>query len=512
MISPLVLEQPGRWRHAAIAILVLPVLPILPLMLQAGSPTTWLDVGSAFWRATSNSLSLAFLVGGVGWLMGLPLGVLAGLFRFRCKTVLVALLALPLLVPSFLWAIGWMSLASRVGPWACQIVEGWVGCVFVFSAGALSLTTFASLAATRSITASAAEAARLAGGDGLLVRLALRWAAVPAAIAAMLASVLTLADPGPGQILGVQTVASDILISFASSYDYSLAARQSMWITIMVLVVVTPICAFATPRLVIQILTKQVRPLQPLPPVHDMLVSAVFVAVTTIVLLIPLAGLVLPLSRLGDLHRAVQEVLRTATSTLVYAAGSAGVACLMGTVLAIGVGRQNRLRALTLVCSLVAFSLPPSALALGFLAFGSRSPACADWLFRSQLTVVLAIGLRLLPVVTVLALRGFGAVPGSYAGASAISGVSLAQHLRRILLPALRPALVAAGVLVALLGSADVGTVLLLHPPGRPNLPLAIFTIMGNAPESLVAALCLLYMATAGVVLWLLAWRGRGRV
>jgi ABC-type Fe3+ transport system permease subunit len=66
-------------------------------------------------------------------------------------------------------------------------------------------------------------------------------------------------------------------------------------------------------------------------------------------------------------------------------------------------------------------------------------------------------------------------------------------------------------VLVALLGAADVGTILLLHPPGRPNLSLAIFTIMGNAPESLVAALCLLYMTTAGAVLWLLAWRGGSR-
>jgi hypothetical protein len=52
------------------------------------------------------------------------------------------------------------------------------------------------------------------------------------------------------------------------------------------------------------------------------------------------------------------------------------------------------------------------------------------------------------------------------------------------------------------LATADVGSVLLLHPPGQGSLPLAIFTVMANAPESLVASLCLVYVAPAlGIVL-----------
>ena len=43
--------------------------------------------------------------------------------------------------------------------------------------------------------------------------------------------------------------------------------------------------------------------------------------------------------------------------------------------------------------------------------------------------------------------------------------------------------------------AAALRGVLLLHPPGRGTLPLAIFTIMANAPEALVAMLCLFYAA-----------------
>ena len=59
-------------------------------------------------------------------------------------------------------------------------------------------------------------------------------------------------------------------------------------------------------------------------------------------------------------------------------------------------------------------------------------------------------------------------------------------------------------LLVGLLATADVGTVLLLQPPGETSFPLAIFTIMANAPESLVASLCLLYVLVAGGLLTLI--------
>ncbi len=54
-----------------------------------------------------------------------------------------------------------------------------------------------------------------------------------------------------------------------------------------------------------------------------------------------------------------------------------------------------------------------------------------------------------------------------------------------------------AGALTALLSAGEIGILLLLHPPGESSLPLAIFTIMANAPESLVAALCVIYLLAA---------------
>ena len=79
--------------------------------------------------------------------------------------------------------------------------------------------------------------------------------------------------------------------------------------------------------------------------------------------------------------------------------------------------------------------------------------------------------------------------------------VRLRTFLGRIVGPTFALPAGTALLLVGLLATADVGTVFLLHPPGQASLPLTIFTVMANAPESLVASLCLVYVVAAIMVL-----------
>ncbi len=55
--------------------------------------------------------------------------------------------------------------------------------------------------------------------------------------------------------------------------------------------------------------------------------------------------------------------------------------------------------------------------------------------------------------------------------------------------------------LAVLVATADVTTVLLLQPPGQDSFPVALSTGIANAPESMVASLCLAYVLTAGMAI-----------
>jgi len=74
-----------------------------------------------------------------------------------------------------------------------------------------------------------------------------------------------------------------------------------------------------------------------------------------------------------------------------------------------------------------------------------------------------------------------------------------------VLGPVMVPAAVTAFMIIALEATAEVGTVLLLRPPSADSIPVQIFTVMANAPDALVAALCLFYIAGAATVL-MLGW------
>jgi ABC-type Fe3+ transport system permease subunit len=160
--------------------------------------------------------------------------------------------------------------------------------------------------------------------------------------------------------------------------------------------------------------------------------------------------------------------------------------------------------------SLVLFSLPPAVAALGLIQLATAVPAWMDPFLRSRLTVCVTLGLRFFPIAAVLGLRAWGSTSAAWALAAAVHGVSVMTYLRRVMLPFLLPVGAVATLLVALLATADISTVLLLHPPGESSLPLAIFTVMANAPESLLASLCLVYVAAAAGLLaavWTLAGR-----
>ena len=509
MISCVVLERPGKWRTVGVAALLLtamlPAVPLLHHLLTSPSSAASVMTG-AFASALRHSLLLGGGVAAISFLVGLPLGVLAALYEFPARKILLALATLPLLVPSFLWAIGWSSLAARLGPVATNAISGFSGSVLVFSSGAIPLALLTSYAACTTLSGSQLDAARLAGADKCVLVCAVRHAAAPTLLAACLGGILTLSDPGPGQILGLSTAASELLTTFSAQYDFSLAARQCLALTAIVLALVAPLAYFAAPCIAREMLAKQSAATERIrTPKTAILTSGAMALFVLVGVVAPVVGLTAPIARGSDISSALSELLRTATNTLVYAAGAGVIAVIFGMLLAVFVGRNSRLRTACLGVSLTLFALPPAFLAIGIVQFAAEAPSWADVVLRSRLTVCMTLALRFFPVAAVLALRSWGSTSASWALVGGLHGVSLPTYLRRVAIPLAMPAAGIGMLVVALLATADIGTVLLLHPPGQDSFPLAIFTVMANARESFVASLCLVYILAAGGFLTL-AW------
>ncbi len=437
--------------------------------------TPFLGFDAAFAAALGRSVVVAVIVAGVSLGIGWPLGVRIGLTSFPLHRFLLTLLALPLLLPSFLVAIGLSMLWHGLG--------GAPAVVWVFACLGVPLVTFAAIAATLSITRGQADAARLAGGERHRCRLALRAAFPLAGLAAALAGALTLADPGPGQIFGWPGAASELLTNFAARYDRALATQQALALAAVAALLAWPLTWKLAPEVAAGLFARDVnRPL----PVRTATTTAWVFGAASMFMLLPLAGLLKPLLvQPWPVARAWGEVTRTGTDTLLYALLAAGIAVAVAFALAWAAGRSPARRRWLVTAALALLALPPALPALWLI----------PWSGRVALGVALA--LRGLPLAILLALRAVGSMPSSWADAARVHRVPRATFLTRVLLPWCARWAFPAAAVAALLATAEVGTVLLLHPPGHASLPLALFTIMANAPEALVAMLCLLYVVLA---------------
>jgi len=467
--------------------------------------------GSGFGTAVFHSLSVAIAVAVIAVLVGVPAGLLSALYEFPGRRILLALIATPLLVPTFLVAIGLSQLHIYLGLSPDSLLSGQTGTILAFATTAIPLVLYMTLVSVRSLSKSQLEAARLVGGEVLLLRYTAQAVLPAALLTGILAGILTLSDPGPGQILGFSGVPYEILLSFSALYDFGLAAKQSAFLTGMVLLISIPVAILIAPNVAAGLLGRDIKS-APLAK-HSragwlgLLLLGTIILMTTI---LPMVGIIRPLTAQFPLERALQEVSRTISNTFIYAFTAGLIATMLGFLLAIAAGRENRLRRIVLIGLFLLISLPPSINALGIIKIGTIIPAWLDPLLRSKFTVGLASALRFVPIATILAMRAFGSTSPSQTLVASVHGIPLTLYIRRILGPILLPAMVLACLIVALLSTAEVGTALLLRPPGADSLPVQIFTVMANAPESLVAALCFLYIVGAASLLmmgWLVAGR-----
>jgi iron(III) transport system permease protein len=485
------------------AVLCVAVGPVVPLVVstlaQQSTRPAWTD---AFSRSVQSTLWIGGGVLLVSALIGLPLGLLAALYRFRARRSLVLFQSLPLLLPSFLPCIGWSNLTAAQWLWWLPTPDGLAGCVFVLGLQMVPLPFFATWAACQNLTASQVDAARLHGGETSVLKLTARACAPVAMLAALLGGILSLSDPGAPLIFGCRSAAVEIRTSFSALFDYELAGRQCLLLAGLVLVLTAPVLLLGLRRLADAVLARQTRPVLPYPHrVLSRVAPAGLLLVLIVGIVVPTLGLCLPAAQNPMIERASHKVADTATTTLALTGAAGIIAVALATVVALAVSENSRARLTVLAVLLALLAMPPALAAIGVVQIATQAPPQFDWLTRSEMGLAIVLGLRFLPVATVAMMRAVGSLAPSWTDAARVHGVAAPRLFTHVILPNLGSAIIVGLLLVMVLAAADITTTHLLQPPGTQTLPSAIFTVMANSPEGLVASLCLLYLLSVVVLL-----------
>jgi iron(III) transport system permease protein len=226
----------------------------------------------------------------------------------------------------------------------------------------------------------------------------------------------------------------------------------------------------------------------------------------------PLAGVLWRGSSITALSDAILRAGDSAIRSALYAGVAASTLTALGFFLAYLVHRRA-LAGWWGVDALVLFlfMLPGTILGIGLIALWNHPST--NWIYATPVIVVLGFVAQYAALSTRIIQAGFSQLSPSLEDAAEVTGARWFRRVFGILMPLLRPVMLAAWVVSFIFCLRDVSLPLLLAPPGRDTLTARTMTLMANGSPELVAALCLLAVSLGLVPLGVLgvAWRAWGK-
>ncbi len=487
---------------AAVVVAALAVIPLGYLLVRSidAGPGAVAEILSRprIWRLTVNSLLLAGAVGAACLAIGTASGWALARVRLPAFRFWLLLSTLPLAVPSYLAAYGWLVVVPSL--------SGFWPSFLVLTMACAPYVTLPVAAALRSSSGELEAVGRSLGRSPPAVFFLVTWPGIaPAALAGTLLAVLyTLSDFGAVSMLRFQTLPWGIHSAYSASFDRNQAAILSVVLVLLALVVVAGERVFRRRAAVS-------RPRLTAPFALGKWSIAPLIAVVAVPAIL---GVAVPLG--GLFNRLLQaETLRTLDlGRLVAAAGwtltLGTVAAIVTVVVALPVAalaarHHGRLVSAIESASVVGHAIPGIVIGLSLAFFAL---AVMPVLYQGLLVLVFAYAVLFLPRALGALRTGFAGVPSNLLDVSRSLGMTRITTWRRVTVPLASPALGVGTLLVAISVMKELPATLLLRPTGVPTLATelwsrtTVFEFGGAAPYAaalvVVAAIPAVFLAGIG--------------
>lgn len=511
---------------AAAAALAVPVwLPLGVMLWEALAAGARLPSCDArFWALSGRSLAVATGAAALAALLGAPVGCLLARVDLPARSWVRALQVVPLLVPPYVAAIGWLHLLGRAGPVnrALAALLGlrapplnpytMGGVVWVLGLVASPLASLPLAAALERANPELEEEARLHSGPwGVLWHVTLPLA-LPALVSGMvLAWLVALSEFAVPSFFGVHVYTVEVFTRFGAFFDHRAGTMAAL-----------PLLALGLAAFWLQGLLDERHAVAVVEASASLVprrysgrwrwgALALCLLPTLLGALLPLAALAYRAPAPADYAFAWQAASGEVVNSLLFALLASGSAVVAALPIAWLVARapDRRLGNAVQGLAMAPLAVPGLVLGIGMIRLWNRGLPW-QWVYRSPAIVVLGELAHALPFATVSLAAVWRTVPSALEDAARLSGATTLEAGRRLLLPLLRPGVVAAWALAFVAAVSELQTTLLVYPPGAATLPVRIFTLQHDGIAENVAALCLIQVAVTALpaaAVWALAGR-----
>ncbi len=457
------------------------------------------DFGSLFDKRhltlTGNSLSLGIGTTCLCLTIGIPLAFLiyrtdlwgGGIFRI--------IYIIPILIPPYIHAIVWCHLNRFVRQFLSLDIHSLWGAIFVLTLAYFPFVTLMTISGLKSIDRNLEEASMLCHGTWHTLRRITRPLLTPHIFSgAIFVFIFSVIDFGVPDILRVNVYPVEIFIQFSAFYDERAAAILSLPLIAITLFLIVLQKWHMKNRTYVQIsggLSKTVRyQLSWLNiPAFSFCVIVLGLSVG-----LPVAVLLNTAGPLSNYIRVLSTSVDQISYSLVLAASGAMMALLLAFCLSYLFERLKiRMKTILESASFIPLAIPAITLGIGLIKVWNRP--IADVVYSSSLIIIFGYIARFIPFSVITVTSGFKQLNPRMEEAAHLNTPQWTRVIRKIVIPLLRPSLMTGFFIVFILSFGELGTTLLVIPPGRETIPIKIYNLMHYGAQELVAALCVSLVA-----------------
>jgi iron(III) transport system permease protein len=487
----------------AVLVSVAVLLPLVFLVVQAVQ-VGWAELHKLLFRSLTatliwNTVTLVVVVTALCAVTGTLVAWFVERTDVPCRRLLAILVVIPLGIPDFVVSFGWRAIFPSIG--------GFWAAVLVMTLAVYPLVFLPVAASLRAADPAQEEVARSLG----LGRVRTFWTVTvgQARLAifggAVLVGLVVLAEFGAFEILGYQTLTTEIYNEFQVGFNEPAACALSL---ILVLLGALLLASEDTVRghgRASRLGGGAARQMRPLPLGRLRPVALAGVSILVVLALgVPVGAIIYLIVQGGFTTLPATASLPDATlNTFGYAAAAGVVATLAAVPIALLSVRFPRRRVLTLERSnLVVLAVPGLVIALS-LTFVTEHFLQGRF-YQTSLLLVVAYAIMFFPLAVVSVRAAVARAPVGLEEVGSSLGVSRRSVLWRVTLPLVGPGLAAAFALVFLETATELTATLVLHPTNVETLATQFWAFESNGSYSQAApyaGVMVLVAAVPGYVL-----------
>jgi len=477
---------------SALAVLLLgPLLVLLIRWLTSaddGSLFAFLDTGSVLLVGRS------FLLSGSVAVLASIIGTVCGFLLFRLKFPVRGfyklMLLIPLLVPPYIFAVAWKDGFQWLFG-STSALNSEAGMIIVHTLVFFPLAMLITGSALSQIHSGFEEAGLMrVPFRRMLMKIVLPLIRPALSISFLLILIFSLSDFSVPAFFGVRTFTTEIFTQFSAFYNHQLAISQSILLLLLCLTLLLTENRFLTDAPFFSVHIKGSRTRLYTVPKAKASLHILLGMLLIVVLVLPLVMLLHQAFSGREIFfsRAWELLSPTIFQSVKLAFFGALLLSSIGLWVAYAKERFRFTQLNTLF--LMTFIVPSTVLGVALIGFYNR-PA-TNFIYTSSLILLITYTGRFGFISARIIGNGIKQIPVSLEEAAGIIGVSPIKRFFNISLPLLLPSVFTAFVLSFVLCLGELGTCIMVYPPGTELMPVKIFTIGANAPQALTSSMTLI--------------------